>query len=102
MPSSISVWVRSPINREAGPKLQEEVLPRPEEIGPKGLERGRKELQPVLEHQVLASAQPKVLLHSLGIEVDVLPEGMSGVPKDQGRIEAAEVVDEDRHLVPLP
>ena len=51
----------------------EEVLPRPEEIGRKGLERPHNGLQAVLENQVLAQAQRQVLLNSLADEGDVEP-----------------------------
>ena len=66
------------------------------------LERARKELQAVLEHQVLAPAQRQVLLHSLTDEVDVEPRESTKPPHDQVRIVAAEVVEGDGHLVCLP
>ena len=51
--------------------MPEEVIPRPEEIGHQCLARACKELQAVLEHQVLTSAHRYVLLHSRTDELDV-------------------------------
>ena len=52
----VEVWVRCPIDLEGGPKVPEEVLPRPEEIQGQRLERARKEMQAVLEPQMLTQA----------------------------------------------
>ena len=68
----VHVWVCYHIDLEGFPKLLEEVLPRPEEIGSHSLERACKELQAVFEHQVLTPAQPQSSLHPLTDEGDVL------------------------------
>ena len=62
-----------PNDLEGGAKLLEEVLPRPEKIGCQGLERASKELQAVLQQELLSPAQPQLLFHSLADEVDVDP-----------------------------
>ena len=98
----VEVRVRCSIDLEGGPKMLEEVLRQSEEIGRQCLERAFKELQADLEHQVLAPAQRQVFLHSLADDVDVEPWERAKPPHDQVRILAAEVVEKEWHLVPLP
>ena len=67
----VEVRLRLAIRVAGVPELFEEVLPTPEKIELDDLELPRKELQAVLEHQVLAPVQRQILLHSLADEVAV-------------------------------
>ena len=80
----VEVWVCCHIDLEGNPKVLEDVLHRSDQIAGQGLERAGKELQAVLEHQVLAPAQRQVLLHSVTDGVYVEPRELSEAPTLSG------------------
>ena len=64
----------------------------------KGLEAGPKELQGVLEHEVIAKGEGEILLHPLPNYLDVVPSEVLEGQADEVRVVPPEVVEKHRNF----